>query len=229
MAAARKKSAVVFDVAKPGKGGSASATSKPVLITNRPVMKDPMVNETNVEENRQTAPVVAGAKPARKIVIKPIHDNLDQEISAEPVTVKAVPAPAASGNDTMSDVVASATPTLKTDVPVPATNTAPVEEPIESENVAEPEDTVLPESEPSDPEADAIASQEQVAHIEQLIEEERYFLPINSVQERRTRRFIIIGVLAIIVLTAAWYNVALDANLVPNTYDLPHSSFFSVN
>jgi hypothetical protein len=63
--------AKVFDVAKPAKQVPAAATSRPVIVTNRPIMQDPMMlsNETVAESASRT-----GGLPAGKVVIKPLSE-----------------------------------------------------------------------------------------------------------------------------------------------------------
>src|SRR4051812_22365228 len=52
-----KNASKVFDVSKPGKQ-AASATSRPVIVTNRPIMQDPMMlsNATMAESADQSSP-----------------------------------------------------------------------------------------------------------------------------------------------------------------------------
>ncbi|MDB5175434.1 MAG: hypothetical protein JWM81_292 [Candidatus Saccharibacteria bacterium] len=88
------------------------------------------------------------------------------------------------------------------------------------------------ESESSD-KADLEATDEDQAKtdhdnmVAELIEKGSYFLPINSVEQRRAKRAIILGTILILVLGAAWLDVALDANLIQiNGWKAP-TSFFS--
>src|SRR5882757_2872268 len=68
----------VFDVAKPGKSAP-SASSKPIIVTNRPVLKDPMmVDESTDAGTKDKEPLTA---PIR-IKIQPLHH--DDEPKDEP-------------------------------------------------------------------------------------------------------------------------------------------------
>ena len=205
MAAAPKNKGRVFDVAHPsGSGGqiAASTTSRPVMVSNRPVIKDPMVNETASEEP-STAPVL---QPTKKLVITPLHDKIKAD---EPVEApEPIPEP---------------TPNVKTE------DGKPVEmlEPIKQAGVPEPKRT---EKELSVDQAVAAekSAQERQSMLAEMIEKEQYFLPINAAKQRRSRRVAVIGLVVIIVLAAAWYDVALDAGLIPNSFNIPHTSFFSI-
>lgn len=70
----------VFDVAHPGKTAP-SATSRPVIVTNRTILQDPMVATST--DNLPTA------KPVDKIVIRPLDDSNDKDVapSAPEVTI----------------------------------------------------------------------------------------------------------------------------------------------
>lgn len=69
--------------------------------------------------------------------------------------------------------------------------------------------------------------QDQTDTVDKLVADETYFLDITTREQRRSKRSALIGTIVIVVLVAAWHNVALDANLLPNIYNIPHTSFFS--
>lgn len=217
---ANKKQPVtgVFDIAKPGRSGlAASATTKPVIISNRPVMQDPMmVSDATSNDDRATAPVL---KPTKKVVIQPLHEGVVPEEPAAPAPTTPEPVVAKSQLVTAEISI----PTVKKPEPAPAEEPEQPKEP--AEKVAQP---VSPLSKDEQSEADTQKTQARVARLEKLIEDEQYFLPINTVEERRSRRLAILGLILIIVLSLAWYDSALDAGLVPNTYNLPHTTFFSI-
>lgn len=255
----KQPAGAVFDVAKPGKGGiTTSSTSRPVIIKH-PHMPDPMVNQER-RDDLQPAPVL---QPTKKIVIKPLHDDIDNDgvVDAEPIKVstaaptepKSAPLLAAdaaeaealipeadSADDTVTEpesVEQTAEPPAE---PEPAAPKPPVKsaEPADdapaitpdtkiADVVPEPDTSGIPED-PEEREADTKAARERAARLQRMIDEEEYFLPIETLEERRSRKVAIIGLLFIIILAAAWYDVALDSNLLPNQFNLPHTSFFSV-
>jgi len=195
----------VFDIARPGssQGFAASATSRPVIVNNRPVMQDPMMvaNGSNVDD-RTTAPPLT---PVKKVVITPIHESVTEEPEVTVTTPSVVDPPAAAE-------------------PAPEPTPKPAPEPVKMATEA----AATPEPAVGDDDATAQKMRERMTHIEKLVEEQQYFLPIQTIEERRSRKVALFGLLLIIVLALAWYNTALDANLLPNTYDLPHTSFFTV-
>lgn len=204
----------VFDISKPGSAHiPASPNSRPVMITNRPVIKDPMVNEVAVEDPKPEPK----QQPTKKIVITPLHDNIvpeDKIVVSDVVTVEPV-VPVIEKPETKPDVADEVVPEL----PKMLNPIMPAGVPVLKD-----EKQLTPEQ----AEAAAKAAQERAAKVRQAIEKEQYFLPINAIEEQRSRRVAILGLLLIIVLAVAWYDIALDAGLLTNMYELPHTHFFTV-
>ena len=152
-----------------------------------------------VEEAAKESPA-ATASHAKKVVIKPLHESV-AETAVEPT-----PEPPESNS-----------PEPPKGFPEPVENAA-----------------VKPEAQPgvpaekADREADDEIARKRTERLKKMIEEEEYFLPIQTVEERRSRKVAVFGLILIIILAAAWYDAALDANLLPNTYNLPHTTFFTV-
>ncbi len=65
------------------------------------------------------------------------------------------------------------------------------------------------------------------AKLQQLIDSKKYFLPINAVEHRRSKRVVIIGVLLALILVVAWVDIALDASLINIDGIKPVTHFFS--
>jgi len=250
----------IMDVSKPGKA-KPSATSKPIIITNRPLLQDPMVvDDESKEADSPLSPVKS------KVTIQPITVKSDESDGAGPVTVSTEP---------QEEVVETAAPESK---PEPEAATKPVvtepeteqtskdepaaiKPPVEKEETAEqpkptPADTEPPASEPAketaeneaddetpaktdknapmSPEEQEAATKkveeekaEHTAAIQKLVDTEQYFLPINSVESRKVKRFIALGAALIILLAAAWVDVALDAGLVQLGGLKPVTHFFT--
>lgn len=224
----------IFDVAKPGKGGlPASATTRPVIVTNRPVITDPMVTEP------QLTPVLPAVKPSKKIIITPLHQNIVPETDqpkaetppSEITSIKTPPtkAPLAESS-TAENTVESPMAEAKPDAEAPKISATPPEgfpEPV-ADAALVPGDAPGVPAEPDERDAESELARKRAARLQKMIDDEEYFLPIKTVEERRSRKVAIFGLLLIILLAAAWYDIALDASLLPNTYDLPHTSFFTV-
>ncbi len=61
---------------------------------------------------------------------------------------------------------------------------------------------------------------------DELIRTKKYFLPINIVQKKKTKRFILIGSLVIIILGLVWLDIALDAGIIHIASIKPLTHFF---
>lgn len=240
----------VFDVAKPGKS-SPDATSKPIIITNRPVLKDPMMTDEPsgpppVNEN------VASSKPSIRIKISPLGD--ESEAPAEPLV-----------RDSIEDKPQEAPVEDKPEAAVEPDAEPAVEESKEPEPVAESETVAAEAAEPSkesvesgkpapepakettaednsqddgdqptaqradqkEDEEDLRKEIERQTELQKIIESKKYFLPINAVSKRRSKRHIIIGALLIIVLALVWADIALDSGMITIHGVKPLTHFFS--
>lgn len=192
MADAKPKDSKVFDVAKPGKS-EPTASSKPIIVTNRPVLKDPMVvgdeQPTAVEgENLPVSSTAPLAPPsATRITLEPIrHDEQAGAKSGE-----AEP----KSND--ADDVEAAKP---------------------SEQQNDTDDEELPAGKPKttteDDEKAAQQAAQRAEELTKLAESQKYYLPINQIEKRRNKRYAVAGALLIVVLILVWADVALDAGIV---------------
>lgn len=76
---------------------------------------------------------------------------------------------------------------------------------------------------------DAAAKQaaEHEAAMQKLVDSKQYHLPIKTVEQRRSRRVVIVGTLLSIILVLAWVNIALDAGLIELGDIKPVTRFFS--
>ena len=236
----------VFDVARPRSGAlSPSGTTRPTIVKHQ-LMQDPMVN--NQPNTELSAPPL---KPTRKVVIKPLHDSVEPEPVQAEVVTKEVAVSVTVEADTSPELpqeimVVDADETPETpevsevpkEVPAkpqkqPASKAEPDPEPQFSpdttiDDVApEPDTTAIPPSR-KDRDEETEVARARAIRLQKLIDEEEFFLPIETLEERRSRRVAIFGLLLIIVLAAAWYDVALDASLLPNSFNVPHTSFFTV-
>lgn len=62
--------------------------------------------------------------------------------------------------------------------------------------------------------AEEAARLERETKIQQTIDSKKYFLPIKTVEQRRSARFVALGIVLAIVLGLAWLDIALDAGLI---------------
>lgn len=230
----------VFDVARPNKSRP-SSTAKSVIVTNRPLLQDPMVNATSADEPSVTAPLMVSLPS--KLNIQPLPGSAEPTKSAEAAATSTMDeAPLgeslSEGSSPISELVeknraeaaetATATPETSFEVPATEPSVSAVEatptEPVPAER---PEASLKSSANPigdapkdgalvtdKDLADDADDIDENEAKIQKLVLEKRYFLPINSQEKRRTERFVVLGIMLILLLAAAWADIALDAGLV---------------
>lgn len=228
MASAKKRTTKkpIADVARPGKSAPAT-NSKSVIITNRPVIKDPMMapEAPKVPEVEPEAPMAAAK-----------HNTLSL-----PATAPLVPDAALVSHEVapstkapkISEMIARANkPVPKPAVPkpVPATKRKLVAKP-QSELVQDDKpEQVVAAGAVTNPVDDAALLAEHQAHeaaIQELVTSKKYFLPINAVEKRRTERIIFLGVVFSLFLLFAWVDIALDAHLITLGGLKPLTHFFS--
>lgn len=238
----KKDSKKIADVARPGKTAP-SGNSKSVIVSNRPIMKDPMVVEDTVADEEKVT-----VKPSES-VIAPLSDSSEDKIkptkpdeeSDEPKLKKeddkktiAVLANEAAVKKEESDETETK-PEVDDEPSEPTTEPEEVKAPDTAED-AKPEDnksdisTDENDTSKTVTEVDAEELAEKEKHdaaIQKLIDSKQYNLPINSVEKRRSKRVVIFGILLSILLIAAWVDIALDANIIELNGINPVTHFFS--
>lgn len=76
--------------------------------------------------------------------------------------------------------------------------------------------------------AEELAAQEKHdAEIQKLIDSRTYVLPIKTVEQRRSKKVVIFGVVFSLLLVIAWVDIALDAGLIEISGIRPVTHFFS--
>jgi hypothetical protein len=68
---------------------------------------------------------------------------------------------------------------------------------------------------------------EYEAKLQKAYDSKQYFLPINSLEQRRTARFVTLGVALSLLLAIIWVDIALDASLIKLGDVKPVTHFFS--
>ena len=76
-------------------------------------------------------------------------------------------------------------------------------------------------------EAETNQEAQRQAAIDKLADSKKYYLPINAVEKRRSRRFVILGIILSLLLIVAWADIALDAGLIHVNGIKPVTHFFS--
>lgn len=225
-----------FDVAKPNKSRP-SSTTKQVIVTNRPILQDPMVTAVPSPVEPTTAPPLL-AKLATKINIRPLSTSAESAAPIEPIVVEhlteaSTPSDLAGATSPISDHIeqaraeaavnaeSEAAPAADS-VELPAapalkSGTVPISEAPKDGALVTAKDLIDDESE----------ADEAAANIQKLVIEKRYFLPINTQEKRRTKHFIILGIVLILLLALAWADIALDAGLIQIDGVKPLTHLFS--
>lgn len=180
----------IFDVARPGDLKPADATARPVIVSNRMIVQDPMMAPLPVANVSPTA-----LEPAPKLTVKPLHTEtppLDRKLRR--------------GFDGNGDGVVqndeSSPPVLEGGPALTSDQAADTPETVSGPAAADKEAAQL--------EADAKVQDE----LDTLTDQKTYFLPINAVEQRRSRHVLIAGAVVIIILGLAQIDIALDAGFI---------------
>lgn len=217
-----KKTQPIKDVEEPGKS-AASPTSKPVLVTNRPIMKDPMVvadQAIDDTEKQPTDKAQTNASPMPKGSMSVKIELL--ETKTEPNETSAVPAqsPAEPETDQLSQE--QAVQKDEADKSNPSTQSID-----EAKKNTQKNDKKAPITPGEEADVEASRRAERDANLQKIVDKKTYFLPINAVEKRKTKRFVALGIVLSLVLVVAWVDVALDAGLIELGGVKPVTHFFS--
>jgi hypothetical protein len=198
----------VFDVTPPGKS-MPSSSSRPIIVSHKPSAVDPMVSPKpqNVEDDAEKPSAGEGVEMVmaapKKNRIEPLHtdivpdsnkaEELPQEEDAEPSESPAAEDKPEASSDSSSDSDNPENDDTKDEI-----------SDIASEVTTKKE----VQSEAAKMEAEAAKRQ---AEVDALVNNKQYFVPINSVQKRRSMKFVIIVLLLMVVVIGVL--AVLDAKL----------------
>lgn len=213
-----------MDVSKPGERQS-STTSRPIIVTNRSVIKDPMVNAKASSAQLPKEEVESDTKVKRELNIKPptnmdnAEEKNDEKTAVEPaddnksVTDGKTEAPAAETPKEKPSLVAA----------VGATEAPAPEEPVEPEAAPVEEPVKDDDKQQNIEEQKAREEQERVEHenerTRKLVEQKTYFLPIGEVTRRLHNRNAFIALGVILLFVAAF--LLVDGKIINLGFDLP--------
>lgn len=193
----RKKT--MADVDEPGKSAPA-ATSKPVIITNRPLLTDPMVVDKDAETGEE--------KVEKKQLQHSAESTLQPIDKPDQATAEAADKTEPAGSE----------PAKQPDNP----DEAPADETPSSgdgeKNKAKDKEKL---------EAEAAERAQQAAAVQKLIDSGKYVLPINAVEKRKTKRFMVMGIFLAVLLALVWGDIAADAGIIHISGVKPVTHFFS--
>ncbi len=175
---------VVSDVASPGET-TASPTSRPIIVGHGPMLKDPMVQGEVADTSDKTSP-----SPSQKVITPPIKTE-------EP-----------ENPGTKSEAAVAPKPEK------PAEPVEPPKDDSESDSDAEAEvGAVADQTKDKKKEEEALkAETERQIHLNQLVADKTYFVPLSVSHRKRAKRgWLVFGIVLLIALAAA--AVAYQAQL----------------
>ncbi len=220
----------ITDIAHPNKSAPAQ-NSKSVIVTNRPMLKDPMVVDDTTKAEKpaeiETLATASSKTPPTGDDNKPT----ETEIKPSNNTITEIAAIAAADKSDKAVKDDKPEPEPEADKPeAEAPKTKDVSPAADKSDEAKPDadaksDPDAKQATPEDPiEIEDTKAAEHEAEVQKLSESKKYFLPINAVEQRRSKQFVILGVVLSIVLALAWADIALDAALIkiPNVKPVTH-------
>jgi hypothetical protein len=205
----------------PADSVASSATSKSIIITNHPVMKDPMVLPDKVVGTDST-PANTAVRLPTKITLQPIHANVVPDTPSVFDKVAEPTAPPEGASNEASDQPGAAVrqpPQGADDATQTTTQTDDYHDGLNEQPISQESDAKLLE-------LNSEAEIAKRASLDALIASKKYFLRINASEKRRSQQSLIIGIILVSILGAAWINIALDAGIIELGNLKPITHFF---
>lgn len=226
----------IADVQEPGTSAP-SETSKPVIVTNRPLLKDPMVvdkaaSSPELEDKTPAAPVSSTAKPKLQPSTEPVpsDDDVAETGKVSDGVESATESNIAREPKTSSEPEAAPHEPTATDAPETSSGaaaTAEGSEPQPEANNVPSTDNKPKNTAAQQAELEAAEQAKHDATIQQLIDSKQYVLPINTIEKRKNKQFVILGVAVAVILVLIWLDIALDAGIIRLGGLKPPTHFFS--
>jgi len=245
----------IIDVAHPGQSAPAG-NSKSVIVSNRPLLKDPMmVDKATTPDDDSLAKVSnkSSAEPSTAPLLEPVKiektaekpASVDDSLSDEPAASEPVEPPKSvkppidesedkAPKETAEEVADTPEPKTEkpdqSDQPVPPKPSEPEAKPADTKTDDKPDESSSASKDKDKPEIPVDTSDKEAEHqavIDKLADSKKYYLPINTVEKRRSRRFVVLGIVLSLLLALAWADIALDAGLIHINNVKPLTHFFS--
>jgi len=216
----------ISDVAKPGKTAP-SASSKPIIVTNRPVLRDPMTVENTSGDKASSTTL-----PLSHLKIAPLSDEAKSQLTDDKAAADTKTEKAADNAEPAPEPASADPETDSKPEPEAATESAPAEtattdEPDKESDLTTDDEPTKPVPSNQKAEADQAAADQRAKELEDLVESRKFYLPINQVEKRRAKRYAWAGILLIILLAVAWADIAADAGIITIPGVKPLTHFFS--
>lgn len=195
-----------IDVAKPGKT-SPDASSRPVIVTHKPMIKDPMMKD-EAAETPQAQPVKVNNRS--KVIAPPSKTDA----SAQPVEPEAAEAKPAEEEVTPE--------TSATDTTQNETADTSADEQKAAEKDAAIVDAVAEQADKDKQQSNELTEEEKQrqAELDKLIADKKYFVPIGQVTKRKNNRRTLMILLVLALLLVGLY-LAVDAEVVDIGISVP--------
>lgn len=207
MAASKADDKKTMDVAKPGKSAP-DTSARPVLVTHRPMVQDPMVKE---DHNSDSPPDLSAKASASAGALAKDEDQTSGESKPEPATHG-------------EKVIAPPSDQLAEEAAIEPEPEPPKPEKSEQETQAEEAavvDAVADQATADKKKQNKLTDEEKAKQeaVAKLIAEKKYFVPIGQVSHRRNQRMAMVFV--VLILIAAGGYLALDAEFIKTSINLP--------
>jgi hypothetical protein len=237
----KKTKKPIVDIQEPGTSAPA-ATSRPVIVTNRPLLQDPMVVEQtdDAESKPAEGSPLAVLDTGQKAEAQPLEKAAEQSESdsfAEVPPADAELAPEETDTQPVSDPPEADSAAAQAPEPIAAAATAPADlnqaDQPDGQPVASPQGgEALSGDTPKQvgakqAEAEAAAVAKHDAEVQEMVDSKRYVLPINALEKRKSKRFVLLGIALAGILIIVWLDIALDAGIIKLGGLKPLTHFFS--
>ncbi len=178
----KSKSKTIIDVTH-ADSTPPSPNSKSVIVPTRPMLKDPMV----VDKPGDADKLASQPAPEKDVLANAVTEPLASDAPAKAPSIAELAVTAAKEKAEKSSAQEDSEASSE-------------EKPADSSPEKDQAETDKP-----DPAADqaAVQASQHDAKIGKLVESKQYFLPINTVEKRRSKRFVGLGILLSLLLLVA--------------------------
>ena len=211
--------AKVFDVSKPGKT-AAGASSRPVIVGHRTILKDPMVTEPTATVEEDTPNQISAQPPSAPDL--PAKSN-EPTSSAGTSGERTIEPPTKQADKTPEKESADQSPSDKEAAKATDSNRESFGDNPDSAAI---DSTAGQAAAKKQAEKAAQEAAAQQAAMEKLVTDKKYFVPIGEkTRKKRSLRHILVGIILILVLGIVLADVLIDRGIIKTSIKAPVSIF----
>jgi hypothetical protein len=230
---AQTKKPKIFDITRKPK---AEPTSRSIIISHNPIMHDPTIVEDQAVKTHDDIDDKLAVKVNRELKLEPPEQS---EVKPDDEPTTPVKEQSGAQEESKPEVPKSQTGTSQSE-----TDLTPISrktDSSESSSITDKADGKQPDQENTSTEEEHSTGEKSkqqqakddeaathVAKIAELVMSKKLFLPINMKEKRRNKKIVALGIIVAILLVIVWFDVALDAGIIHNSLNLPHTHFFTV-